>query len=158
MPNDPTDVFKYIEMLSPNECWRWLGPWGGRATDRRPYFMAHRRRTMAYRWVYELVHGVEVPDGQVLRHTCDNGAWPIGCCNPHHLVPGTTQDNSNDMMERERHGLPKTARNGIRRLLEEGRTQQEIADLYGISRETISAIATQRVYKRDSQEDTNETG
>ena len=150
MSNDPTDVFKYIEMLSPSECWKWRGSFGGRADDRRPYWMCQGRRTMAYRWVYELVNGVSVPEGQVLRHTCDRGAWPTGCCNPYHLVPGSSQDNMNDMMERERHGLPKTARNAIRRLLEEGRTQQDIATLYGVSRETISAIATMRVYKRDT--------
>lgn len=153
MPNVPTDVFQYIDMKGPSDCWRWLGPFGGRATDRRPYFMAQGRRTMAYRWVYELVNGIPVPNNQVLRHTCDNGAWPTGCCNPYHLIPGSVQDNSNDMMERERHGLPKTARNGIRRLLEEGRSQQDIATLYGVSRETISAIATRRVYKRDSTDE-----
>jgi len=58
-----------------------------------------------------------------------------------------------DMTSRDRHGLPKTARNGIRRLLSEGRTQQEIADLYGVSRETVSAIATGRVYKRDNTDE-----
>lgn len=152
MPNEPTDVFKHIEMLTPDQCWRWLGPWGGRSTDRRPYFMANGKRTMAYRWVYELVNGTAVPDGQLLRHTCDNGSWPIGCCNPFHIIPGSHQDNMDDMTRRDRHGLPKTARDGIRRLLDQGRTQQEVADLYGISRETVSAIATGRVYKRDSDD------
>ena len=151
--NTAHDVFKYIDMQSPDQCWRWLGSFGGRSNDRRPYFMYNGKRTMAYRIVYELVNGVPVPEGQVIRHTCDNGAWPIGCCCPYHLVPGSHQDNMDDMMTRERHGLPKTARNGIRRLLEQGRTQQEIATMYGVSRETISAIATQRVYKRDSTDE-----
>lgn len=153
MVNEPTDVFALIDMKDPQSCWAWKGGWGGRATDRRPYFMANGRRTMAYRWVWELVNGVPVPDGQVLRHTCDRGAWPTGCCNPYHVIPGSVQDNSNDMMERERHGLPKTVRNAIRTLLDQGKTQQEVADQWGVSRETISAIATQRVYKMDGRED-----
>jgi hypothetical protein len=153
MPNEPTDVFALIDMKGPDECWAWKGSWGGRATDRRPYFMAAGRRTMSYRWVWELVNGTPVPDGQVLRHTCDNGAWPIGCSNPYHVIPGSAQENSNDMMERERHGLPKTVRNAIRTLLDQGKTQQEVADQWGVSRETISAIATQRVYKMDSKDE-----
>ncbi len=50
-----------------------------------------------------------------------------------------------DMVERERHGLPKTVVRAIRKLRIEGRTQSDIADLYGISREAISAIDTGRV-------------
>jgi DNA-binding XRE family transcriptional regulator len=50
------------------------------------------------------------------------------------------------MTSRSRHGLPKNVIKAIRRLIEEGRTQAEIAALYGVSRETISAIATRRVY------------
>jgi DNA-binding XRE family transcriptional regulator len=52
-----------------------------------------------------------------------------------------------DMKRRERHGLPGTAVRAIRRLLDQGDTQQSIADKFGVSRETISAIATGRVYK-----------
>lgn len=144
--NDPVDVFKHIEMSGPDDCWCWQGAWGGRARDRRPYFMANRRRTLAYRWVWELVNG-PIPDGQLILHSCDNGGWPIGCCQPKHMRLGSVQDNSNDMMQRERHGLPATAVAAIRRLLDRGDTQQVIAERYGVSRETISAIATGRVYK-----------
>ena len=48
------------------------------------------------------------------------------------------------MKERERHGLPATVVRAIRRLLSEGQTQQSVADLYGVSREAISAINTGR--------------
>jgi predicted transcriptional regulator len=51
------------------------------------------------------------------------------------------------MMQRERHGLPRSVVKAIRTLLDKGRVQHEIADLYGISRECVSSIATQRVYK-----------
>ena len=66
------------------------------------------------------------------------------CCSPHHLRWGTHQDNMNDMKERERHGLPKIVIRAICKLLSEGKTQSAIAELYGISRETVSSISTGR--------------
>jgi transcriptional regulator with XRE-family HTH domain len=62
------------------------------------------------------------------------------------LELGTHQDNMDDMTSRGRHGLPATAIRAIRKLLDQGVIQQEIADRYGVSRETISAVATGRVY------------
>ncbi len=144
--NTPLDVFKYIEMKTASECWPWTGAWGGRARERRPYFMAGGKRTMSYRWVWELVHG-EIPDGQMVLHSCDNGGWPTGCSNPHHMRLGDQTENSKDMTERQRHGLPHMVVRAIRRLLEQGETQQVIADRYGLTREAVSAIATQRTYK-----------
>ena len=143
--NIPHDVFKLIEMKSSEECWPYSGAWGGRSEDRRPYFQAQGRRTMAYRWVYELVNGA-IPDGQMVLHSCDQGGWPVGCCNPHHLRLGLQADNSKDMTDRQRHGLPHMVVRAIRRLLEQGETQQVIAERYGLTREAVSAIATQRAY------------
>lgn len=148
--NDPVDVFQLIEMRGPDDCWRWLGAWGGRSRDRRPYFMARGERTMAYRWVWRLVNGADIPDGQMILHSCDNGGYPIGCCNPRHLSLGVHAENMRDMTERQRHGLPATAVTAIRRLLERGDTQQSIAEKFGVSRETVSAIATGRVYRREA--------
>lgn len=148
LPNEPSDIFGLIDMREgPNACWRWNGTWGGPRRERRPYYTVAGRRTMAYRWVWELVSGDTLGRDQSVLHSCDNGGWPVGCCNPAHLRIGTVQDNSNDMMARERHGLPQTVVKAIRRLIERGQTQEAIAELYGVSRETISAIATRRVYK-----------
>ena len=148
MPNDPVDIFKYYDMKGEDECWAYIGrAWGGQPRERRPYFMAAGRRQIAYRWVYELVHGVILTSDQLILHSCDNGGYPIGCGNPAHMRVGTNQANMDDMKDRARHGMPATVVRAIRTLLERGRPQQEIADLYGVSRETISAIATQRVYR-----------
>jgi DNA-binding NarL/FixJ family response regulator len=51
------------------------------------------------------------------------------------------------MMERDRHGLPATVVRSIRRLLSEGRSHSDIAELYGLSRETITAINNNRSHK-----------
>jgi predicted XRE-type DNA-binding protein len=150
--NEPSDIFKVYDMSGGAEgCWKYTGnAWGGQAREKRPYFMAAGRRQIAYRWIYELVHGVTLTPDQMILHSCDNGGFPIGCGNIRHMRIGNVRENSDDMMERERHGLPRSVVNAIRTLLSQGREQKEIASLYGVSRETISAIATGRVYKKRS--------
>jgi len=60
---------------------------------------------------------------------------------------GGEKENAHDMMEQQRHGLPKTVVRAIRRLVDDGRTHAQIAELYGIARETVTAIATGRSHK-----------
>lgn len=154
--NQPVDVFKLYDMTkATTECWVWKGAWGGRTTGKRPYFMCDGHRTMAYRVVYNLVNGVTLTPEQLLLHSCDNGSWPIGCGNPQHLRIGTTKENADDRVTRQRHGLSHSVVRSIRKLLAAGRTQQQIADLYEVSRETVSAIATGRTYQqvKDANDD-----
>jgi DNA-binding XRE family transcriptional regulator len=58
------------------------------------------------------------------------------------------------MTDRQRHGLPTNVIKAIRKLIDQGETQQSIAVKYGVSRETISAIATRRVYSHVEEGDT----
>jgi DNA-binding XRE family transcriptional regulator len=142
--NTIADVFKHINMHNGDTepCWEWRGKFN--AKDQRPYFTVDGFRQPAYAVSLIAFKGPKKNKDDVARHKCDNGTAPIGCCNPHHLEWGTKQDNSNDMVERERHGLPKIVVRAIRKLLSTGETQQSIADLYGVSREAISAISTGR--------------
>jgi hypothetical protein len=148
MPNEPTDIFKYYEMRSDDECWPYIGhAWNTQRHLSRPYFMANGRRMIAYRWVYELVNGCTLEPHQLILHSCDNGAFPIACANPAHMRIGTNADNNRDMVSRQRNAMPHRVVVAIRRLLEQGVTQQEVANRYGVSREAISAIATRRNYR-----------
>ena len=52
---------------------------------------------LAHRIMWMLVNG-PVPDGMVIRHTCDNPP----CVNPLHLLVGSRKDNARDMVERDR--------------------------------------------------------
>ena len=133
---------------------------GGRPRDPRPYFQSNGRRTQAYRVVYELVHGVTLHKTQLVLHSCDRGGAPVGCCNPKHMSIGTERKNAAEMVQRERYGLPHMVVRNIRRLLAADRPQAEIAELYGVSRETVSAIATGRTYKvvGDEDGDTSDNG
>ena len=131
--NVPTDVFKNVDMATPDECWPWKGKVN--AKDQRPYLTISGVRRAAYVIVYELYSG-ERAENRYILHSCDNSI----CCNPHHLSWGSHQDNMDDMKQRDRHGLPKTVVRAIKSLLGNDKTHQEIATLYGVSRETITAI------------------
>lgn len=135
-------------MGNDDECWPYIGKaFGGRSREPRPYFQAGGRRQITYRWVYELINGVTLTPDQLILHSCDNGGYPIACGNPSHMRIGNHQDNMNEMMDRERHGLPKTVVRAMRTLLEQGKTKQEVADMYGVARSTVTAIALQLTHK-----------
>lgn len=78
-------------------CWEWKGacnPSGyGKLTAKRLGIVGG----LVHRLMHELRKG-SIPDGQIVRHTCDNPP----CCNPDHLLAGTKRDNAQDMMERGR--------------------------------------------------------
>jgi hypothetical protein len=133
--NRNVDVFKWIDMKGGSnlECWPWKGKVNKK--DGRPYFTLNGKRRPAYAVVLEQVIG-PAQENNVARHSCDNKV----CCNPNHLAWGTHQDNMDDMKERDRHGLPRTVVRAIHKLLKGTATHQEIADLYGVSRETITGI------------------
>jgi hypothetical protein len=89
-------VSGFIERINwtPDTCWSWTGKqnehgYGIFYTSEQPNYRATR-----YLWKYVL--GLELPD--VLMHTCDNP----NCVNPLHLLPGTKETNSKDMVQKER--------------------------------------------------------
>lgn len=138
--NIPTDVFKSIDMHGGDKdvCWEWKGRVNKK--DNRPYFTVNGKRRPSYCIVLELATGEKQETGKVACHSCDNSI----CCNPHHLRWDSHQSNMDDMVERDRHGLPKTVVRAIQGLLSKGKTHSSIAELYGVSRETITAINNKR--------------
>lgn len=154
MANTKVDVFRFYAMdVPPDECWIWKGPVGGRTRALRPYFQYDGKRTMAYRVVYELVHNVQLTSDQLIKHSCDNGNMPIGCGNPKHLSLGTHSENMDDMKLRQRHGLPHHVVRRIRNLYADGRTQEVIADLYGLDQTTVSQIVRHATYTHVEEEE-----
>ncbi len=141
--NQPHDVFKLIDMCGGDreKCW----PFKGELNDKGlPYFQAGGKKHLVYRLVYQLVCG-ELSSDDIARHKCDNGADPKRvrgwvCCNPYHIEPGSHQENMQDMRDRDRHGVSAHVVRNIRKLAADGRTQEQIAELYGVSRQTVSDI------------------
>ena len=137
-----------VDVRGIDECWPWKG-----GVDGAGYGCIKVRgvQQAAHRISFEQHFG-KIPAGLVVRHWCDN---PI-CENPYHLLLGTHQQNMGDKVERGRQpkgsqiGVSKLTEGDIpvvRRLLREDWSQQEIADMFRVKQETISAIARGKTWK-----------
>lgn len=113
-----------------------------------------RTKKRAHRVIFEHYNG-PLPDGHVVRHTCDNPP----CCNHEHLISGTQQENIQDMVERSRAGsmpgethpnskLTETKVLEIRALHAEGKHSYSIlADKFCVSPAAIAQVVTRRSWK-----------
>jgi hypothetical protein len=118
------------------------------------------RTRATHRLVYEEVRGA-IPDGLLLRHTCENRYAPGDisyrrCCNPSHLEPGTVQQNSDDMLAAGRHVAPRGEGHYNTRLTDENVReiralyatgewlQRELADKFGVNASYISELTSGR--------------
>lgn len=112
------------------------------------------RRVLAHRWAYAQVFG-PIPAGMVVRHRCDNRVcWFI-----EHLEIGTQSDNVQDSIRRGRHRPSPGEKNGMSKLTaeqvgeirtlwpEQGLTQQEVADRFGITRSLVSLICNDKAWR-----------
>jgi hypothetical protein len=143
-PDIGAKLMSFVILDRDDDCWGWSGrlerdgyariKWDGKM------YMAHR--------VSWEVHKGPIPEGLDILHTCDE-RW---CCNPDHLFPGTTQDNTADMWRKGRAAPQDGENNGyaqlnrdevrqIRRLLAEGRhTQEEIGRMFWVGRGAVKSI------------------
>lgn len=81
------------KIIKSDGCWEWATR-GGRP---RFWISPERGKVIAYRYVWELIHG-PIPPGLEVCHTCDNGL----CCRPDHLFVGTHAENMADMKRKGR--------------------------------------------------------
>lgn len=135
-----------VDIRGEDECWEFRGQKMAFGYGR--FFLHGKVRTPAHRVAYTLTKG-EIPEGLVVRHTCDNPA----CCNPGHLILGTRNDNNQDRAERKRgrehrqfgeaNAFAKLSDEDVQevhRLRSLGLTQQAIADRIGIKQPHVSRI------------------
>lgn len=141
-----------IDQRGPDECWPWQR---ARTADGYSQLRVGAKVVYVHRLVYELLHG-PLPKGVLVRHTCDNPP----CCNPAHLLSGTTADNHADSVERGRAVLPPPQRGEdnyfcklsendvreIRRLRADGLKLTELALLFGCGKTNISMIVNGRTW------------
>jgi hypothetical protein len=141
-----------VDVRGMDECWEWQG------TTRNGYGMVITRppHTMiASRFLWEIHHRQEIPDGMFVCHTCDN---PL-CVNPAHLYLGTPLDNMRDMIERDRacwyvgeenpHAkLTEDQVREIRRLYAEGGwSYRRLAPMFGVNWSAIRQVVKRHTWK-----------
>lgn len=99
------------------------------------------RNQSAHRLSYT-AHKGEIPDGAVVRHTCDVRL----CCNPEHLVLGTPKENMQDCIERgriangEKQHLAKLTATEVTHIYTSSESNGAMAELYGVAKPTIWKI------------------
>jgi hypothetical protein len=138
-----------VDRRSPDECWLWTG-----ARNPKGYgkFQFNRQSVLAHRMAWRLHHCVAIPVGMLVMHRCDTPA----CVNPAHLTLGTPAENSADMVAKGRSPRTRNEACGrtrlsnadvqtIRRLVQFGRTQAEVAARFDVHPAHVSRIVN---YKR----------
>lgn len=134
------------------KCWPYLHDQDendyGRISIKGKKIRGHRFSYMIH---YNLTE--EEMKGITIRHTCDNPR----CVNPSHLLPGTTADNMQDKVDRNRQqkgeGVPgvkltATMVKEIRELHDTHTiTQTRLAELYGVSLGAINDLILHKTWK-----------
>lgn len=139
---------------SPNEntCWEWQG---SRVNGRYGKISSGGKRgllLLTHRAAYEIATGKDPGNLKVL-HSCDNPR----CCNSAHLSLGSSLDNSQDMVSKNRQNkgekVPSAKLNSeaipqIRALYATGGySQKAIALLFGVSQGAIFRVLTGETWK-----------
>lgn len=137
----------WVEVLNVADlgvCWEWKGSldgWGYGALR-----TLEGRQEAAHRVAYRVWVG-PIPEDKILLHSCDVPK----CINPAHLRLGTDAENARDRDSRGRSGSAKMTADQvleIRRLRRETRlTIDDIAEMFGMSRDGIAAIIYRKVWK-----------
>lgn len=114
-------------------CWLWTGSKTGNGYGK----CQHNRRTLGAHVVSYMMFKGAVPEGLIVRHTCD----VKHCVNPAHLVLGTYSDNLNDQRERGRIGrLPNVSEETVNSIFFKrlaGNSNNEIAEEFDLDRDYV---------------------
>ncbi len=131
-------------------CILWVG---AKKSKDSPYgtlrFRNHKRS--AHVWAWECANGKAVPEGMVVRHSCD----VPGCINPDHLSIGSHADNAQDKERRgrgqhargEAHGRSKLTNENIVEIRNDPRGSRPLAAQYGVSANLIKLIRRGRIWR-----------
>ena len=152
-PSVEDRLWARVDVRGPDECWEWQGyrmPSGHGQISGEDQVV-----TTTHRVAWSSANGRPVPEGLLVRHSCDNPP----CCNPAHLLVGTVADNSRDAVERGRvargFALPgavlseddvRSIRRRYLRFTVPGQrgfrsNSKDLAQEYGVSRKYVAAVA-----------------
>jgi hypothetical protein len=134
-------------------CREWTG-W----CDGGGYGRVSVGRTMrpAHVIAWEQSNGRQVPDGLVVRHTCDNPP----CIEPTHLILGSQSQNVADMFQRgrcdrsgERNNSAKLTADAVQAIRAKHAVGQSVSSLsrdYGVSESQVKNVVTKKQWKEVS--------
>ena len=139
-----------------DECWGWTGSVNNKGY---PQLFFEGKILFAHRFAF-LYFKEEIKPGYQVCHSCDH---PV-CTRPEHLFQGTQKDNIQDCIRKDRFKrapdesksrgeksplskLKEQEVNEIKKLLAQGRTNTEIARLFGVTHGNISCIKLGQTWK-----------
>lgn len=141
-----------VKAGDPDECWPWIAKalakygYGRMTAGRGRYLRSHQV-------AWGLSNGM-IPDGVVVRHSCDNPA----CCNPRHLEIGTQAQNIADTIARNRSSKPpyiageahprsKLNDEKVAAIRSSKKTLEALAAEYGVSTKSIWRVRKHHQWK-----------
>jgi hypothetical protein len=128
-----TDKTRYtIDQIT--GCWNWKG---AKLRSGHGVVKVCRKSKMAYRIFFAFFVGT-IAVGLQLHHNCENPA----CVNPRHHVAVTPGEHA-----RLHAKLSYAKASEVRHLYSTGKSQQEIADSFGVDQTTISCVLTNRTWR-----------
>lgn len=128
-------------------CLIWTG-----VKDRQGYgfssFGTYQKMIRVHRAAYALRHGLPMVFDGIVCHRCDNPS----CVDADHLFLGSHADNVRDKVAKgrqprgEAHGIAKLTADQVRAIRADSRSQQKIADAYGIAQGTVRDILIRKIW------------
>lgn len=134
-------------------CWEWNGT---RSAENYGSISVGNKTRLTHRLAYETWVG-PIPEGNVVRHKCDNPP----CMRPEHLEVGTYRDNTQDMIERGRSAWHKSSHlaklswakvREARLLASEGRSARELAEDFGVGYTTMCRVLSGKTWKEPANQ------
>ena len=145
--------WRNIDKKSDNECWMWKAGVNSKGYGVLGEGGKGGKSLSAHRFSYELHHG-EIPSNNVVMHICDNPS----CVNPNHLTIGTSKDNTQDAVIKNR--LKSVFISGENHILAKLNVSQveyiknnpdikgnQLAKMFNVSTSTISNIRNNKRWK-----------
>lgn len=131
-----------IRKADANQCWVWRG---GKDSNGYGILRFNGKTMRPHRLMWMLKNG-KIPKGLGVLHKCDNRP----CCNPSHLFLGTQAENVADAASKNRmdhvgqHKLSLHQISAMKKLLDQGLSQREIAIKFELHQSTVSRIKHQK--------------
>lgn len=147
----PLEVARFwsrVEVRKAGQCWPWRFGTNDDGYGEYRYSLDNKQSELAHRVAYRIGQG-EIPEGLVVRHTCDNPC----CCNWQHLLLGTHLDNVNDRIKRDRsakgegNGRAKLTEQDVKLIRESPLSARYFAGRYEVDAKTIRDMRAGKTWK-----------